>query len=99
MYADVSLPIQRSGDALVVPIQAVDQTGAQPFVMMVDSTNKVQRRQVQVGVSTANRIEIISGLRQGDKVIVANMGTFQPNEAVTPKLSTMADSSANGEAQ
>jgi multidrug efflux pump subunit AcrA (membrane-fusion protein) len=99
MYADVSLPIQRSGDALVVPIQAVDQTGAQPFVMMVDSSNRVQRRQVQVGVATANRIEILSGLQQGDKIIVANLGTFQSNEAVTPKLSSMVDADANGEAQ
>ncbi len=37
MYGDVTLNIRRTGDALVVPIQAVDRTGAQPFVMMVDA--------------------------------------------------------------
>ena len=54
---------QRAGDALVVPVQAVDQSGGQPTVMLVDGSNHVQRRTVQVGISTANRIEILSGLQ------------------------------------
>ncbi len=90
MYANVSLNIQRTGDALVVPIQAVDQTSAQPFVMLVDSANKVEKRAVRIGVSTANRVEILSGVNAGDKVIVANLSTFTPAESVTPKLSAMS---------
>jgi RND family efflux transporter MFP subunit len=99
MYADVSLNIQRTGDALVVPIQAVDQTSGQPFVMLVDPTNRVEKRAVRIGVSTANRIEILSGLNAGDKVIVANLATFTPGETVAPKLSSMGDLKSNGEAQ
>jgi len=96
MYADVTLNIQRTGDALVVPIQAVDQTGSQPFVMLVDSANKVEKRAVRVGVSTANRIEILSGLSDGDNVIVANLATFQPGESVRPQRSTMSDLKSTG---
>jgi len=99
MYADVSLPIQRAGDALVVPLQAVDRSGSQPFVMTVDGSNHVQKRSVQIGISTANRTEILSGLNVGDKVIVANLATFQPGEAVTPKRSIMGDTNASGEDQ
>lgn len=99
MYADVSLPIQRAGDALVVPVQAVDRSGSEPFVMIVDGSNHVQKRSVQIGISTANRTEILSGLNVGDKVIVANLATFQPGEAVTPKRSSMGDSNASGEDQ
>ncbi len=99
MYADVSLPIQRAGDALVVPLQAVDRSGSQPFVMTVDGSNHVQKRSVQIGISTANRTEILSGLNLGDKVIVANLATFQPGEAVTPKRSIMGDTNASGEDQ
>ena len=99
MYADVSLPIQRAGDALVVPLQAVDRSGSQPFVMTVDGSNHVQKRSVQIGISTANRTEILSGLNLGDKVIVANLATFQPGEAVAPKRSIMGDTNASGEDQ
>jgi RND family efflux transporter MFP subunit len=100
MYADVTLNIQRAGDALVVPVQAVDRSGNQPFVMMVDSANHVQKRVVQVGVSTANRVEILGGLNAGDRVIVANLATFQQGELVEPKRSSTGTiSSANGEEQ
>lgn len=99
MYADVSLNIQRAGDALVVPVQAVDQNGSQPFVMLVTSANKVEKRSVRVGVSTANRIEILSGLNAGDNVIVANLPTFQQGESVTPKRSSITDMKTAGEDQ
>ena len=99
MYADVALNIQRAGDALVVPVQAVDQNGAQPFVMLVDPANKVEKKSVQVGVATANRLEILSGLNAGDKVIVANLATFQPGEAVTPKVSSTDQLKSTGEEQ
>ncbi|HEY0795179.1 MAG TPA: efflux RND transporter periplasmic adaptor subunit [Acidisarcina sp.] len=99
MYADVTLNIQRAGDALVVPIQAVDQSGSQPFVMLVDSANKVEKRAVRIGVLTANRIEILSGLNVGDKVIVANLGAFSEGENVTPKRSSIGDLKSSGEDQ
>jgi len=100
MYADVTLNVRRSGIGLVLPVQAVDQTGNQPFVMLVDSANKVEKRTVQVGVSTANRTEILSGLQEGDKVIVANLANFPPGEVVTPKVSAIGDTSgAAGEDQ
>lgn len=99
MYADVTLSIQRAGDALVVPVQAVDRSGSEPFVMLVNSANHVEKRVVRLGVSTANRSEILSGLSAGDKVIVANLATYQTGELVTPQASVMSDVSANGEDQ
>lgn len=99
MYANVTLNIERSGDALVIPVQAVDQSASQPFVMLVNAANKVEKRVVRVGVSTANRVEILSGLNEGDKVIVANLATFQPGEAVTPKHSSITDLKSGGEDQ
>jgi RND family efflux transporter MFP subunit len=100
MYADVTLNIQRAGDALVVPVQAVDRSGSQPFVMLVDSSNHVQKRAVQIGVATPNRVEILGGVNQGDLVIVANLASFQPGELVEPKRTSMGISnSSNGEEQ
>jgi multidrug efflux pump subunit AcrA (membrane-fusion protein) len=89
MYAQVTLDIERAGDALMVPVQAIDLSGGQPAVMLVDSSNHVQRRAVQVGISTANHTEIVSGLRVGDKVIATNLSSYQAGEFVQPKLDTM----------
>lgn len=90
MYADVTLSIQRAGDALVVPVQAVDRSGSEPFVMVVNSSDRVEKRAVQIGVTTANRVEILSGVREGEMVVAANLASFLPGEVVTPKQTAMA---------
>jgi RND family efflux transporter MFP subunit len=89
MYAQVTLNIARAGNALVVPIQSVDESRSQPTVMLVDSSNHVQRRTVQTGISTANRTEILSGLKEGDRIIATNLSSYQAGELVQPKLDTM----------
>jgi RND family efflux transporter MFP subunit len=90
MYAQVTLNVRRAGDALVVPIQAVDTSGPQPVLLVINAQSRVERRVVQTGVATANRIEVLSGLSEGEQVIVANQASFQPDELVTAKQSAMA---------
>jgi RND family efflux transporter MFP subunit len=91
MYAQVTLNVKRTGDALSVPVQAVDRTGAKPMLMVVNADNRVERRIVQTGITTASRIEILSGLKDGEQVIVANQAGFQPGELVTAKQSSMGE--------
>jgi hypothetical protein len=68
--------------------------------MLVDSSNRVQKRTVQIGVATANRVEILGGINQGDLVIVANLASFHQGEVVAPKRTSMGmPNSANGEEQ
>jgi RND family efflux transporter MFP subunit len=89
MYAQVTLNVRRTGDALVVPIQAVDTSGSQPILFVVNAQSRVEKRAVQTGIATANRIEVLSGLHDGEQVIVANQASFQPGELVSAKQSAM----------
>jgi RND family efflux transporter MFP subunit len=98
MYAQVTLDVKRAGDALVVPIQAVDTSGPQPVLLVVNAQSRVERRAVQTGIATANRIEVLSGLREGEQVIVANQASFQPGELVTAKHSAMTAAGATADA-
>jgi RND family efflux transporter MFP subunit len=88
MYAEVTLNVKRTGDALVVPINAVDYSGGNTALLIVNAQNRVERRNVILGVTTANQAEIVSGLHDGEQVIVANLASFQPGETVSPKLSS-----------
>lgn len=87
MYAQVTLNVAHSGESLTAPVQAVDQSTAQPFVLLVNSANKIEKRNVHVGLSTANRVELLSGVKEGDKIVAVNLSTYQPGEVVTPKQS------------
>jgi membrane fusion protein, multidrug efflux system len=62
----------RPGNLLVVPIAAVfkQDTGEQVvWVMGADQT--VHRRIVKLGAPTGDEIEIVNGLQQGDRIVVA----------------------------
>jgi len=87
MYAEVTLNIAHTGESLTVPVQAVDQT-ATPFVLLVGSDNRVLKKSVRIGVSTPMRVEIVSGLNQGDRIIALNLSSYQSGELVTPKQAT-----------
>jgi RND family efflux transporter MFP subunit len=84
MYAETTLELQQRPDTLVLPAQAVVHNGSDSYVMALDATNHVVRRNVTLGVETANRTEILSGLHDGDRVIAAGQTGYQAGEEVTP---------------
>jgi len=83
MYADVTFNLQQKNAALIVPQSAIIE-GDQPSVLLIDSNNCVERRPVVLGISSANRQEVSSGLRPGDRVIIGGLATLQPGQTVTP---------------
>lgn len=97
MYATVELPLHTAQNVLVVPVQAVLNAGeARGRVLLVNSENKIEQRDVSLGLQTADEVEIVSGLREGDQVIFGEQGQFKPGEVVKPTLvkpSTMDRSS------
>jgi RND family efflux transporter MFP subunit len=85
MYAEVTLDLEKKEQALVLPVQAVERNGAQPSVLVVDPQNRVQERQVRLGLEEANHVEIVSGLLPKERVIVGPRGQFRVGDAVAPK--------------
>ncbi|WP_232296365.1 efflux RND transporter periplasmic adaptor subunit [Terriglobus sp. TAA 43] len=70
MYAEVHLHLANRPAALSVPLDAVDGLGTSVQQAYVVRDGIVHLVVVQVGLQTANRVEILSGLDKGDKVIV-----------------------------
>jgi RND family efflux transporter MFP subunit len=99
MYAEVHLSANSRPDALTVPIGAILRGENSTSVLLVDAQNRVQSREVQLGVESSNSAEIIAGLREGEKVIVGNLGAYQPGELVRPKQSVFTASDGTGKAE
>ena len=70
MFADVRLETERSENTLIVPIESiVDLSTGNPKLFVVeDSTAQV--REVELGLSTDEEVEILSGVSQGEMVII-----------------------------
>jgi len=88
MYANVVLQVQKHNDALLVPIQAVTHGDNKASVLVVGKDNRVASREVRTGMEDPNSVEIISGVKEGDRVIVANLGSYQNGEIVDPRQSS-----------
>ena len=84
MYAETTIQLQRKNDTLILPAQAVVQNGDQSYVLVVETTNHVEKRNVTLGIQTSNRVEITSGLQAGDNVIAAGQTGYQLGEVVSP---------------
>lgn len=82
MYADVTLNVQRSGMGLTIPVEAVDNSGAQPAAYVVNAEGRIEKRLLRLGVQGPDRVEVVSGLNDGDQVIAANLASFTAGEAV-----------------
>ena len=85
MYGWAELTIEERKDVLNVPVEAVS-SGEAPTVYLIGKDNKIEERPVKIGLETPNRIEIVSGLQQGDLVFIGNRGRVRPGELVSPRV-------------
>lgn len=59
-------------DTIIVPASALlNSDDGTPKVMIVTADNKARERRVSVGVRQGKRVQIISGLQEGDKVVTS----------------------------
>ncbi len=94
MYADVKLCLQRSNNALAVPLDAVDEATGSPAVFAVrDSVVHVVP--VTTGLRTPLLQEIRSGIQAGDLVITGRHAGLRDGQRVEPKLIDSTGSSPN----
>jgi RND family efflux transporter MFP subunit len=85
MYAETTIQLQQKNDALILPAQAVVQSREQSYVLVVDATNHVEKRNVTLGIQTSDRVEITGGLQAGDNVIASGQAGYQPGDVVSPR--------------
>jgi RND family efflux transporter MFP subunit len=87
MYASVKIPLHAVAKVLTVPVQAVQSAGeAKGIVLVVGPGNKIERRDVALGMQSATDIEITSGLQESETLIFGGLGQYRPGQIVTPKL-------------
>ncbi len=101
MYAEVDLSLARRSGVLAIPVTAVDAdsnntatngthgTPTSGQVLVVTPNNLVEVRKIALGLETANRVEVLSGLNEGDMVVIGGRAALQPGEEVRPKVTSM----------
>jgi RND family efflux transporter MFP subunit len=86
VYAEATLDLERKNDALVVPLQAVNQNGSGTTVYLVDTSNHLAERQVRLGLQTPSEAEVLEGLNDGEKVVVSDRSGLKTGMLVKPQI-------------
>jgi RND family efflux transporter MFP subunit len=90
MTAETTIVLQARKNVLTIPAGAVVKGAGQPYVLVVDTDNKVQKEPVTLGIQGSDRVEIARGLAEHQNVIVSAQENYQTGQVVHPKLSTIA---------
>jgi len=92
MYAEASLVLKNAHAVLAVPVQAINRQEDRASVFLVDSTNTIQERRVQIGLEAPDEVEILSGLDENNLVVVGNRSQLRAGAKVVPKPISIAAS-------
>jgi RND family efflux transporter MFP subunit len=68
MFASGDIEISRSA-GITVPLSSLVTSDGYNFVFVLKADHTVERRKVEIGVMQESRIEIVSGVREGDLIV------------------------------
>jgi RND family efflux transporter MFP subunit len=97
MYTETRLSLREKKNAITIPLEAVSRNGDEATVLAVNADNVVQERKVRLGVEDSTRIEVLSGLSEGERVIIGNRSEYHNGEKIHPKdVSSQARTGSEG---
>lgn len=70
MSGDAQITATRKENVLAVPLSAVERKDNKFWIKILTAEDKVEEREIEVGLSTLDSIEITKGLKTGENVIL-----------------------------
>ncbi len=68
MSVDVDIHIANKSDIFLLPVEAISIVNGEHYVTVITGDNRLENREVKVGISNNIQTEIISGVKRGEKI-------------------------------
>lgn len=82
MSATINFISEEKKDVLMLPLKAIKKISDRSYVFQTDkATNKTNPVQIKTGLENTTHIEIVSGLKEGDKVVIPDKAMITQLEA------------------
>ncbi|MBI5815269.1 MAG: efflux RND transporter periplasmic adaptor subunit [Nitrospinae bacterium] len=98
MYGSVMIDAGVARDALAVPAEAVLKTGVRDMVFLDKGEGKFEPREVRAGMAGDGMTQIISGLAEGEKVVVSAQFLIDSESKLREAAGKMGGNAAPGHA-
>jgi membrane fusion protein (multidrug efflux system) len=84
MFANLDLTLRLKEHAIVIPESSLMATGDRTMVYVLDKENTAQVRPVKIGLRQAGVVEIVEGLKAGERIVVEGIQKVRPGGKVAP---------------
>ncbi len=74
MFARIILGVGTRRKAVTIPASAVQRQQGEKIVFVDQGSGQFARREIETGIHSATRVEVLEGIREGEKVV--NSGSF-----------------------
>jgi RND family efflux transporter MFP subunit len=86
LYAEAEVGLDQKDNVPTVPLQAVSHQGNKTSVLVVNRNGEVEERTVELGLQTTTDAEVLSGLSEGEQVVVSDRSGLKPGQKVHPQV-------------
>lgn len=90
MYADVTIYAKPKREALTIPREALIRTGNEKRVVVALGEGKFIPMPISTGMETDDRVEVLSGLAEGDEVVTSSQFLIDSESSLKAALARMA---------
>ncbi len=85
MYASAVLRLDHRENILMIPVEAVSRQKTST-VLVVDPEHRIEERTVKLGLETPRKVEVLSGLKEHEMVMIGSRARVKTGQLVEPKL-------------
>ena len=86
MFANLNLTLKLKEDAIVIPESSVMASGDRTIIYVLDKDDAAQIRPVKIGMRQAGMVEIVTGLKAGERVVAEGIQKIRPGAKVKPSV-------------
>lgn len=91
MFAHLKIYTGAKDNLLVVPSEAVIRSGQSNRVMVAIGEGRFEAKTVRIGIESGDFIEIISGLKEGDDVVVSGQFLLDSEASLKSSITRMSE--------
>jgi len=88
LFARIRLVSNEAAPAAIVPEQALGTDLGKRYVLVLGADSRVQYRPVTLGRAIGEHRIVLSGLKAGERIVVAGLQKVKPGDKVTPTPTT-----------
>jgi RND family efflux transporter MFP subunit len=86
LYAEASVALEHREDIPAIPLQAINHEGDKTTVFVVNQNGEIEDRPITLGIQTATDAEVVTGLNQGEQVVVSDRSSLKAGQRVHPQV-------------